>query len=500
MKAFLMFEKTNFSMQQKLAWNEEALIQDLELNTLFNGMAQGDDFIFEVAKKAVLSGVYNDVNTILYRQNTLRDSLNNASIIKKMYKISVEAIKSNNKSYLSEFSLVYPTTTLQNAVGVMQLFVKFLQQLRTIADNHSDNFHSEGFTMLFAMLKKELDDEFFTRVKNHLQELKLENGILLSAELGKGNKGKHWILHRFKAKRECWFRRLFPKKSSSYTFSIYHKDDRGMRILSDLKGEGVNLVANALAQSADHIHSFFTMLQTELAFYMGCLNLHEQLTQMGEPTSFPSPLAKEQHKHSFEELYDACLALTLKQKTVGNTTNVDDKTLVLITGANKGGKTTYLRSIGLSQLMMQCGMFVPAETFEANLCDSLITHFKREEDITMKSGKLDEELSRMNDIINHLTPNSIVLFNESFAATNEREGSEIARQIVNALLEKRIRVYFVTHLYDFANSIYVRKLPNVISLRAVRQNDTSRTFRLEEAEPQETSYGEDLYDKIFLIN
>ena len=351
--------------------------------------------------------------------------------------------------------------------------------------------------MLFSMLKRELDDEFFQRVKNHLQELKLENGILLSAGLGKGNTSTHWILHRVQVKRQSWFRRLFPKRSSSYTFNIYHKDDRGMRILSDLKGEGVNLVANALAQSADHINSFFTMLQTELAFYIGCLNLHEQLTQMGETTSFPSPLAKEQHKHSFEELYDACLALTLKQKTVGNTTNADGKFLVLITGANKGGKSTYLRSIGLAQLMMQCGMFVPADSYHASLCDSLITHFKREEDITMKSGKLDEELNRMNDIIEHLTPNSIVLFNESFAATNEREGSEIARQIVNALLEKQIQVFFVTHLYDFAYSIYVRKLTNVISLRAERQNDTSRTFRLIEAEPLKTSYGEDLYNKIF---
>ena len=497
MKAFLMFEKTNFSMQQKLPWNEKALIQDLELITLFNEMAQGDDFIAEVAMKAVLSGVYNDVKTVLYRQNILRDSLKNASIIKEIYKISVNALESNKKSYLSEFSLCYPTTTLQNAVGVMQLFINYLQQLRTIADNHSDNFQSEGFTMLFVMLKKELDDEFFSRVKKHLQELKLENGILLSAGLGKGNTGTNWILHRFLVKKVCWFRRLFPKKTSSYTFSIYHKDDRGMRILSDLKGEGVNLVANALAQSADHINSFFTMLQTELAFYMGCLNLHKQLTQMGEPTSFPSPLVKESHKHSFEELYDACLALTLKQKTVGNTTNADDKTLVLITGANKGGKSTYLRSIGLSQLMMQCGMFVTAETYRASLCDSLITHFKREEDITMKSGKLDEELSRMNDIIEHLTPNSIVLFNESFAATNEREGAEIARQIVSALLEKQIRVFFVTHLYDFANSIYVKKLSNVLSLRAERQNDTSRTFRLIEAEPLKTSYGEDLYNKIF---
>jgi hypothetical protein len=54
----------------------------------------------------------------------------------------------------------------------------------------------------------------------------------------------------------------------------------------------------------------------------------------------------------------------------------------------------------------------------------------------MKSGKFDEELSRMSDIADDMTSNSMVLFNESFAATNEREGSEIGRQIVCALSEK----------------------------------------------------------------
>jgi DNA mismatch repair ATPase MutS len=79
--------------------------------------------------------------------------------------------------------------------------------------------------------------------------------------------------------------------------------------------------------------------------------------------------------------------------------------------------------------MMQSGMFTPAESFSSNVCDGLFTHYKRQEDATMKSGKLDEELSRMSDIVDNMTPNSMVLFNESFAATNEREGSEIATQI-----------------------------------------------------------------------
>jgi len=147
--------------------------------------------------------------------------------------------------------------------------------------------------------------------------------------------------------------------------------------------------------------------------------------------------------------------------------------------------------------MMQCGMFVPAQSFCANVCNGLFTHYKREEDVTMKSGKLDEELNRMSDIVDQITPNSMLLFSESFAATNEREGSEIARQIVCALLEKRIKVFFVTHLYEFAHGFYDKKMENAIFLRAERQPDGARTFKLSAGEPLQTSYGEDLYNKIF---
>jgi DNA mismatch repair ATPase MutS len=115
----------------------------------------------------------------------------------------------------------------------------------------------------------------------------------------------------------------------------------------------------------------------------------------------------------------------------------------------------------------------------------------------MKSGKLDEELSRMSGIVDNLTSNSMLLFNESFAATNEREGSEIARQIICALLEKRIKVFFVTHLYEFAHGFHDRKMEDAIFLRAERQTDGGRTFKLIEGEPLQTSYGEDVYNRIF---
>jgi DNA mismatch repair ATPase MutS len=150
--------------------------------------------------------------------------------------------------------------------------------------------------------------------------------------------------------------------------------------------------------------------------------------------------------------------------------------------------------------MMQSGMFAPAESFSANLCDRLFTHYKREEDVEMESGKLDEELNRMSDIVDQITPHSLLLLNESFAATNEREGSEIARQVISAVIEKGIKVFYVTHLYEFAQSIFEKQEECVLFLRAERQFEGTRTFKLVEGGPLRTSFGEDLYDRIFSGN
>ncbi|PZR98272.1 MAG: DNA mismatch repair protein MutS [Chloroflexi bacterium] len=238
-------------------------------------------------------------------------------------------------------------------------------------------------------------------------------------------------------------------------------------------------------------------LRAELAFYVGCLNVHAQLSEKGEATCFPVPLPPGNPVLSAQGLYDVCLALRIEARVVGNDVNADSKWLVMITGANQGGKSTFLRSVGLAHLMMQCGMFVSAESFRANVCDGVFTHFKREEDVGMKSGKLDEELHRMSDIAGRITPNCILLCNESFVATNEREGSEIARQVLRALIEASVKVVFVTHLFDLAHGFYLQEMDTVLFLRAERQAGGQRTFKLIEGEPLPTSYGEDSYRRVF---
>ncbi|MBN1640289.1 MAG: DNA mismatch repair protein MutS [Anaerolineae bacterium] len=494
MRILLMYRDRDFDLWHGLPWNEEALIQDLELDTLFRAMALGDNLLYQVAKTAILCGS-TDVDTIRYRQDILRDCLANPAIVRDMYRIAIESIERKKKRWLGIFSRS-PSGILYSSAEMLQMFLSLLRQLRQIADEHASTFQSEGWTAFLRMIQTELDDEYFAAVERHLEALKFRDGILLSVGLGPGNEGAGYILGNPQNGKN-WIQRVLMPGSSVYSFRIHRRDDHGARALGELKDRGLDTVANALAQSADHIDSFFQLLRTELAFYVSCLNLSEQLAELRAPICFPMPVPSDERSHSFRGLYDPCLALTVKRKVVGNDVSADNKDLVVITGANQGGKSTFLRSIGLAQLMTQCGMFAPAESLCTNICEGLFTHYRRREDAAMESGKLDEELGRMSDIVDRITPNSTVLFNESFAATNEREGSEIARQIVSALLDKHIKVFFVTHQYELARSYCQQDMDNAIFLRAERRSDGTRTFRLIQGGPLQTSYGRDLYKKIF---
>lgn len=495
MKVRLMDRGRDFDMQGALPSNEGALTRDLELKTLFNAMSDGDEFLHQVAKQALLSGLKDDPETIRYRQAILRDCLRNDDVVREAYEIVVETVGGRRGSWLSMFSR-YPSGILYEARELLGKLTETLGRLKRVADEHSSKFDSEGFRAFFSLLKEELADEYLARIRGDLKDLKFRDGVLLSAELGKGNAGTNYVLRKSTEKRRSWIRRIFSQGPPAYSFRLHPRDEAGAQALSNLQNRGINLVANALAQSAEHILGFLMVLRTELAFYLGCMNLHRRLEGKGVPLCFPTVASDADHELSCTGLREACLAL-ITPATVGNDLDADGKQILIITGANQGGKSTFLRSVGMAQLMMQCGMFVAAERFRADVCRGIFTHFKREEDSTMKRGKLDEDLARMSGIVDALTPGSMLLLNESFAATNEREGSEIARQIVRALLETRIRVLFVTHLFEFAHRLGEENVERTLFLRAERQPEGRRTFKVLPGNPLETSFSADLYAAIF---
>lgn len=495
MKTYLLHRARDVDWDESFPPNAEDLIADLGLATLIGAMAGGDKMIPPIATKVLLRRL-EDVDSILYRQGVLRDCLAHPSVVRTMYQLAGEAIENESRNFWGLRSR-HAASILRRSTEVLRMFFGVLRKLRAIAEG-AGAFESEGFTRFFAMLRSELDDAYLQQVHSRLRSVEFRGGMLMTARLGRGNHGTDYVLRNFDRPARSWFDRFFfAPREPGYTYQLHPRDESGARALSELGDRGVNLVADALAQSCDHILAFFTALRDELAFYVGCINLHERLAAKGEPTCFPVPHEPGAGLHQFSGLYDACLALSLSERVVGNDADARGKMMIIITGANQGGKSTFLRSLGIAQLMMECGMFVAADAFRASLCNGLFTHYKREEDAEMESGKFDEELRRMSALADRLSPGALVLFNESFAATNDREGSEIARQITEALVDAGVRIAFVTHLYEFARKIWEERRAQTLFLRADRREDGQRTFKLREGEPLPTSYGEDIYGRVF---
>jgi DNA mismatch repair ATPase MutS len=491
-KAHLLFEDQDFDVTAELPAGSGDLIQDLELSTVLGAMAGGDKFLLDISTRVLLTSL-TDPEAIRYRQTILADCIAKPDIIRQMYGIAVAALEDKRRAW-GFWSSQYPASILSGAVNQLDVLIVRLRELRQVADNHAGGFSAEGLTSLMRSLQRELDDDYFETLTGHLKQLRFRGGELMSAQLGRDNSGINYVL-RSGDTRRGWKERIGIEPRSVYSFTIPPRDDAGGEALQDITNRGINLVASAAAQSADHVSSYFTMLRAELGFYVSCLNLHDHLSTRGLPVAFPVASPWSSPEFSCTDLRDTSLALRI-DRVVGNDINADGKALLIITGANSGGKSTFLRSVGLAQLMTQGGMFVTARSLRASVCRQILTHFIREEDAEMVSGRLDEELKRLSTSADQMGPHCLMLFNESFAATNEREGSEIGRQVVRALLEAGIRVFFVTHQFDFAASFHRQQQDSTLFLRAPRQPDGHRTFKITVADPLPTSYGQDIYYRI----
>jgi DNA mismatch repair protein MutS len=161
---------------------------------------------------------------------------------------------------------------------------------------------------LLRSLQRDLDDQYFETLNRHLQQLRFKSGELMSAQLGRDKSGINHVLRSGNARRS-WKERVGIEQRSVYAFTIPPRDEAGSQALEDMASRGINLVANAAAQSADHVSSYFTMLRAELGFYVSCLNLHDQLTALSQPATFPEPAPWSPAVFRCEDLRDTSLAL-----------------------------------------------------------------------------------------------------------------------------------------------------------------------------------------------
>ena len=470
---------------------DPTLVADLGLDRLYPAMSRGDRFIDDVMRRVVPSPL-ETVEAIRYRQATVADAIANPDVVRELYAIAVDACEGERKVWGR--SMRNPELVLDRAAEVIGLFLESFRSLRRIQAERAGVFSSPGFVAFFELIASQLDDAWLAEADDHVRRLR-NRTLHVSAHLGVGNRGTGYVLHRRPAAIQGWRGRLGLEERRS-SVEVLTSDANGMSMIGEIRAQAIASTAGAVHETDLWVLAFFTVLRAELGFLVGCLNLNEALQVAGAPVCMPDPIEDPEPAFSTMGLYDPGLRLTIDGPVVGNDVAADGARIVVITGANGGGKSTFLRAVGVGYLMLHAGMYVAAERLSASVRSSVLTHFTREEDAAMERGKLHEELGRLRAVIDACSSDSLVLLNESFSSTNEREGAEIARQVVTALADGGVTVWFVTHNHQFAADLLRADLSGIRFLRAERRDGAERSFRITESPPEATSHGMDLYSRI----
>ena len=199
--------------------------------------------------------------------------------------------------------------------------------------------------------------------------------------------------------------------------------------------------------------------------------------------------------------YNLRLALSLEDPSqiVANDLKFDSMhTVYILTGANRGGKTTVTQAVGLLFALAQGGINVAAKSFEYVPVDCIYTHFPADEDKTIDLGRLGEECVRFKQLYADCTADSLLLLNESFSTTSFEEGYFIARDSVRAILKKRVRTIYNTHMHKLAADVEEMNEQTggaKASSLVVKSDGGKRSFKVEVAAPEGMSYARDIAQK-----
>ncbi|WP_308389757.1 hypothetical protein [Acidithiobacillus sp. AMEEHan] len=471
---------------------EQRLVEDLGLAALFAAMAEDDEERREIVERVILRWRSRDAATLRYRQDVLTDLSAQPERAEAIFAIAQNSLDLPGQSHQFLLFSKSPSRRLRANTELLQELLRQLQALRDLG-REEGTFHSDALRKLFSHLQQEIDEGFLQAAQEALAALQLDEGLRSAAGVDALGRCVPEALHGGIGS-QGWLGKLWHTQHEDAGFSIADRDEAGQTALGKLREGLLTQTAQVLDDAVARVLQFFRLLRDELHFYLAAITLQQKLQQREMSCCLPE-LRDGGGLLSVTGLYSPVLPLR-GEDAVTNDIDASHSSLIIITGANRGGKSTLLRAIAIAQLYAESGLYTFAKTMQISLCRGIFSHFPQEEDAKLQHGKFAEELQRMQDIVPHLQSGSLVLFNESFAATNEQEGAEIARQITLALRDAGVRLIFVTHLYRFAKRLFDEEGENILFLRASGEPEQQR-FQLLPGAPQASSFAQEIYQKIF---
>ncbi len=273
------------------------------------------------------------------------------------------------------------------------------------------------------------------------------------------------------------------------------------KVMNKMLDTLIKRLSDTLSKYVDVAVINISRLIPEFTYYIRFAEFIEKNIAAGFPFCEAQPTDSTDRSMNADGFYNLKLAMTLESpgELVYNDLDFDpDHTVYILTGANRGGKTTVTQAVGLMFALAQGGIYVPAKAFSFKPVDCIYTHFPADEDKTIDLGRLGEECVRFKQLYADCTSDSLLLLNESFSTTSFEEGYYIAKDSVRAILKKQVRTIYNTHMHKLAADVGQMNEASGKAKAAslvVRSDGGKRSFKVEIALPEGMSYARDIAEK-----
>ncbi len=399
-----------------------------------------------------------DIDLILYRQEVMRD-LEDETLLQgiKTFAAGMNQVEryltmtekmiydAHRKGWLLEAVLIYCETLSAQVRALSNLPLKS-RGLRSFREYVSGYVASPAFHTLFEEAR---------RVKQVLSEIT----YCVTIQSGKFRVKRYEGEPDYSVEVERIFEKFKQETTQAHLVRLpppsgmTHIEAKILELVTRLYPEAFALLDQFHAR---HIHFMDPIIQSfgrEIRFYIAYLDFIADFKKEGLPFCYPT-LTPDSKEIYAKDGFDLSLAHVLRERDESVVTNdiflKDPERILVVTGPNQGGKTTYARMFGQLHFLASLGCPVPAREARLFLFDRILTHFEREEDIRNLRGKFEDDLVRMREIMDRATSRSILVVNEIFASTSLQDAFLLSREIMTRLMELDVLCVWVTFIDELA--------------------------------------------------
>lgn len=473
----------------------------------------------------------NDIDTANYRLDALEDVMNNPKMSPALHRVVRVLLDSEHRNAVGGGS-PDSFSALSSCIEALCDYISCIEELHSLWTEISPNIGSDAFKGLFGDLEERFSSEDFAELKQNVTELKdafsakirsVTIAINFNAEMRPTAAGIVGWSDKPAGEKPNVFDRLFYKNAAHPDTVVKGK----MRTDRPNEDGYVNEADKALFESLEKITSAYlgrletalkayerlsyeriSMLEDQLDIYDGLARIIDTANARGLKMSRPI-FSDTPRSARITGLFDPCFffkAAAADSVSSGDALVVrndieinENGSFYILTGANNGGKTTFVRGVGLCFLMAQTGFYVPAAECELSPCDFIFTHFPKEEETGINASRFTTEIKDLKVISDLITENSLLLMNESIQSTTPAECREIAAELVRIFCIIGVRGIFATHITELAHMCReIAADPDCRSVPAgivadVDESSGKRLYKIRKGEPLKQSYASDIF-------